>query len=256
MKKIVAYGAGVNSSAMIVRMVAGLYPPDHVIFADTGGERPETLQTVEKMSDWLQSYGLDRVITVRADESLLDNCLRAKRLPSVAYGFKSCSEKYKSRPMKKWIRENLGKREKYELYLGFDAGEQRRVRDSDDERIVNVFPLVVDNIFRDDCVKICADEGLPIAKSSCFFCPSMKKREILDLLEAHPALLDKALEMERNAELSTVKGLGRSFSWQTFIDEQKAQGDLFAAARAGCFDTVFEHSSESLVESPCGCYDG
>ena len=53
-------------------------------------------------------------------------------------------------------------------------------------------------------------------KSSCFFCPSMKKQEILYLKEHYPDLFNRAATLEENAMpyLKTVKGLGRSYSWK------------------------------------------
>ncbi len=55
-----------------------------------------------------------------------------------------------------------------------------------------------------------------VCKSSCFFCPSMKKQEILYLKEHYPDLFNRAATLEENAMpyLKTVKGLGRSYSWK------------------------------------------
>ena len=56
----------------------------------------------------------------------------------------------------------------------------------------------------------------------CFFCPASKKSEIAWLQEHHPDLLERALRIERNAQdkLTSVKGLGRSFSWGSYVDER------------------------------------
>jgi hypothetical protein len=62
--------------------------------------------------------------------------------------------------------------------------------------------------------------GLPVpVKSACYFCPASKKAEITWLREHHPELLERALEIERNAQakLTSVKGLGRSFSWEGYL---------------------------------------
>jgi hypothetical protein len=47
----------------------------------------------------------------------------------------------------------------------------------------------------------------------------MKKHEIVWLQEQHPDLLERALTIERNAQasLTSVKGLGRCFSWQDYL---------------------------------------
>lgn len=58
--------------------------------------------------------------------------------------------------------------------------------------------------------------GLPNpGKSACFFCPASKKHEIRELAKLYPELADRAIAMEDNAALDTVKGLGRSFAWLT-----------------------------------------
>ena len=86
-----------------------------------------------------------------------------------------------------------------------------------------------------------ARAGLPQpGKSACFFCPSSKPREILELSRTHPELLQRALAMEANAELTSVKGLGRSFAWADLVKYSEAQLDLFS----------------HTTEIPCGCFDG
>lgn len=76
-------------------------------------------------------------------------------------------------------------------------------------------------IDRAGCEQIIRDEGLPVPpKSACFFCPASKKAEILWLREHHPELLDRALAIERGAipSLTSVKGLGRSFAWNDYLN--------------------------------------
>jgi hypothetical protein len=75
---------------------------------------------------------------------------------------------------------------------------------------------------REDCERSIREAGLPVPmKSACFFCPASKRQEILWLRERHPDLLQRALAIERNAapNLTSVSGLGRSFSWEQFLDE-------------------------------------
>ena len=55
----------------------------------------------------------------------------------------------------------------------------------------------------------------------------------------HPDLVRRALEMEANAELTAVHGLGRSFAWGKLL----ATEDMFS-----------ERFAE--IETACGCYDG
>lgn len=251
---MVAYGGGVNSSAMLVEMSRRGHRPDAILFADTGGERPETYAAVRKVSDWCVAHGFPAIETVsyvskkRGDETLEGICLRTKSLPSIAFGFKSCSEKYKIRPQDRWLRnwpaaaQAWSEGLKVIKAIGYDAGEVRRAKTRTESKFAFWYPLVEWGIYREDCVEICKSEGLPTAKSSCFFCPSMRKHEVLDLAKTHPDLLKRALDMEANAHLTSVKGLGRSYAWSDLVKNANAQCDLF--------------SYGGEPETPCGCYDG
>jgi hypothetical protein len=94
---------------------------------------------------------------------------------------------------------------------------------------------------RDDCEELCAEEGLTPAKSACFFCPNSKPAEIKKLAREHPELAERAIAMERNAELVTIKGLGRRWSWASLINADRAQFKMF---------------EDAAQDMPCGCYDG
>lgn len=78
-------------------------------------------------------------------------------------------------------------------------------------------------------------------KSACFFCPASKKHEILDLARNHPDLFDRAVQMENEAQLHSIKGLGRSFSWQGLVKADQTELRLF--------EDIWD-------DIPCGCYDG
>jgi len=248
----VAYGGGVNSTAMLVEMRRRDIVPDLILFADTGGELPETYDAIKTVSAWCVSHGFPAVVTVQKTyqgrhETLEENCRRMNMLPSIAYGFKSCSLKHKVEPQDKFCNSFAAFVEHWKSggmvpkFIGYDAGESRRAKIQSDAKYSYRYPLIEWGLFREDCVGICEAEGLPVSKSACFFCPSSKKREVLELSENHPVLFARAIEMERNAELITVKGLGRSWSWSDFVRAEESQQKLFL---------------EDQREIPCGCYDG
>ena len=156
-------------------------------------------------------------------------CLCSHTLPSIAYGHKRCSQKHKIGPQEKFCNQYAPCREvwkrggKINRYIGYDAGEMKRYLHSKkfnetDKKYNNHYPLIEEwGWSRNDCVRVIQMAGLPQpGKSSCFFCPSMKQQEILDLKQHHPALYQRALALEANAMpyLKTVKGLGRNYSWQ------------------------------------------
>jgi hypothetical protein len=86
---VVSYGAGTNSTAMLVGLHERGERPDLILFADTGGERPETYRHRGAVSDWCESVGFPRIVTVAEGQDLETDCLTRGALPGIAYGF-SC----------------------------------------------------------------------------------------------------------------------------------------------------------------------
>lgn len=240
MKQIVSFGGGTNSTAMIVGMVQRNEQIDAIAFSDTGGEKPWTYEYIEILSNWLAFAGFPHIATIKAENrhgTLEQECLNMKTLPSVAYGWKTCSDKWKIAPFKKWLKATGW--EDVTVCVGFDAGESHRAKRGDEikQAYTNRYPLIEWGLDRDGCIEIIKAAGLPLpGKSSCFFCPNSKLGEI----KALPAdLKERAIAIERNSEAHSIKGLGRSFAWEYIIQDHDAQVDLFIER-----------------EMPCGCYDG
>lgn len=201
--------------------------------------------------------------------TLEEECFRSHTLPSIAYGFKKCSLKHKIGTQEKFCNHYPPCVEVWKSgcrvnkYIGYDAGETRRIQhaaaiDEVDKKYEKHYPLYEWGWDRAECVRVIERAGLPKpGKSSCYFCPSMKKKEIQALWENNPELFQRAVDMEHNAadSLTSIKGLGRKWSWESYHDEfieaqelEKAQltfDDLFPEAQGGC-----------LCGAPCGCYDG
>jgi hypothetical protein len=247
---VVAYGGGTNSTALLVGMLERGERPDLILFADTGGEKPWTYTHTATVSDWCESVGFPRIETVRYANkagqliTLYDKCISGKMLPSIAYGFKSCSEKWKRRPQDRYVSQWAPAHAawaaglKVVKLIGYDADEDRRAGIAEDAQYTYRYPLILWGWDRDDCVAAIARAGLPQpGKSACFFCPNSTEAEIRAL---PPELQEKAVAMEDNAELTTIAGLGRRFPWRDVIRSDKAQGR---------FDF-------GTPEMPCGCFDG
>jgi len=253
---VVSYGGGTNSTALLVGLVERGEPVDLILFADTGGERPGTYAFVQLFSGWLEVCGYPTITTIHATragerETLEAECVRIGSLPSLAYGYKKCSAKHKVQPQEKFINNWEPARLAWKSgalvtkLIGFDADEGSRVektqaRPSKKYRVR--FPLVEWNWGREECVEAIDRAGLPQpGKSSCFFCPSMRRREILQLQACHPDLLERALAIEAGAATrGSVRGLGRRWSWSDFLQADNAQQKLFPNA----------------PKPLCGCYDG
>lgn len=233
---VVAYGLGVNSTAMLVEFAHRGICADLILFADTGGEKPETYDYLKVIQPFLHRVGFPDVIVVRYRPktapyvTLEEQCLHTGTLPSLAYGGKSCSLKYKKAPQDKFVmgwapaQDAWRQGKKVVKAIGFDAGpgDCRRIRYQEDDLFEYWYPLHEWGFDRDKCKRIIVEAGLPVPmKSACFYCPASKKHEILWLQEHHPDLLERALHIESNAQdkLTSVKGLGRSYAWESYIKQ-------------------------------------
>jgi hypothetical protein len=250
---VVSYGGGTNSTAMLIGMQERGIPVDLILFADTGSEKPHTYTHVQEVSEWCVAMGYPEIRTVRrtnregAVRSLEADCIDGKMLPSIAYGFKACSLKYKRDPQDKFCNNYPQAKavwadgRRVTKFIGYDADEERRATIRDDDKYTYCYPLIEWGWGRDECIQAIDNAGLSRpGKSACFFCPSSKPKEIIHLGKDYPDLLERALTMESNAELTHVKGLGRNFAWRDLIRADRAQMDMF----------------RTPIEIDCGCYDG
>lgn len=273
---VVSFGGGTNSAAMIIGMYENNIPIDLILFADPGGEQPHTYEFIATFNAWLKERSLPEIVPVwKKDKdgnrlTLERESLQSGTLPSIAYGFKKCSLKHKIGPQEIYCNNHPGCKAAWEAgervhkFIGYDAGETRRVEhaapaDAANKKYIMHYPLYEWRWTRADCIKVIQKAGLPLpGKSSCFFCPSMKKKEIVELWEKYPELFQRAVEMEHAAAptLKTVKGLGRDWSWEEFQRQYLEQKE-WEAAQINLFDMLFPDSPGGCIcGAPCGCYDG
>lgn len=157
------YGAGVNSTAMLVEAHRRGEPVDVIFFSYTGSEHPgaywedeagrATGYLPEQMDPWLVAHGMPRVTVVRwvrkrndprtlpllGDQRgrflpLHEWCEKLSQVPSKAFGknFDGCSSKWKRQVIDTavaehpLVRERWARGEKVERWLGFDVDEPGR----------------------------------------------------------------------------------------------------------------------------------
>lgn len=223
------FGAGVDSTAMIVALRAAGITPDILTLADTGAEKPETLRHVDAMNRVLATWGwpqIDIVKKVPMESTgyvdLYGNCFKNETLPSLAFGLKSCSIKWKQDPQDQFLKgakRGPNARDPHPVWLeaqetgqrivkliGYDCGKADLRRSKNlkpsDEDFDYIYPLQIIRWARRDCVRaitqMLGEELVPI-KSACFFCPASKQWELYWLAANHPELMERALLLERNA---------------------------------------------------------
>lgn len=266
--RVVSYGGGLNTAALLAEAVQRDIPIDLITMADPGSEWQHTIRfRDDHMNPFLERHGYPTVTvcthTVGKYRTLEEDCLDKRMLPSRAYGFKSCSVEYKIRVQNRYIatlpvaRDLWARGEQIERWVGYHYLEQHRananVHVEHAERYAPRYPLIEWKMGPAENVETLRRAGLPVpGKSSCTFCPSMKPWEVLKLKREEPEALARALAMEaRAAERNrVVKGLGRNWSWAELVAYDDAQCDLFVAKEE------LERRFMDPGDMPCGCYDG
>lgn len=244
---VVAYGMGVDSTAMLIGLERRGIRPDLILFADTGGEKPDTYLYAPIIRQWLREVDFPDLQVVRyvppiaPYDTLYGNCWSNSTLPSLAFRKKGCSVKWKRVPQDRRVAQwrpaqdcwDAGSRVR--KLIGFEAGEERRRYGDrgDDPQYAYWYPLMDWELNREACQRLIADAGLQVpVKSACFFCPACKKRELVELAADDPDLHACALALEcryrsgrhfRGDDPSKVQGLGIRYTW---ADHARQSGRL------------------------------
>ncbi len=228
---VVAYGLGVDSTALLVGLHALGDRPDLILFADTGNEKQETYDYLPVMNAWLKRVGLPEVIVVRRTvkdfkhwppyHGLGENCLTNGTLPSLAFGFKSCSLKWKVWPQDKYCstwppavrswRAGVQVRK----MIGYDAGpaDMRRhsaAKFAEDHRYAYEYPLIQWGWDREKCKQAIREAGLPVPpKSACYFCPATQPEELHEFKKLYLRYI-VVMEARAAPRLEKIQGLWRN----------------------------------------------
>lgn len=237
---VASCGLGVNSIAGIMEASDQGIVFDEILFANTGrgkrlGEREVTYEYLYKwFNPWLISHGQPKLKMLHSYNkdgeliTLYEECMKLYTLPSIVFGFKTCSQRFKAQPQEKFLNNTdtanttWGNNDKVIKWIFYDADEPGRAKDYSDQFYSVRYFLIEINWGRYECEEKIKKSGLPLPpKSSCKFCPSMKPYQIIDLYETERDGFYEAITLERNAinggRLNEVKGLGRSFSWWDLI---------------------------------------
>lgn len=214
--KIISLGWGVQSFALAAMSALGVLPPvDVAVHADTGHERAETYAFAEKWTPWLEERGV-RVVTVRPSPHLTDivNGNRFVTPPFFTSGpqgsgmlYRTCTDRWKIRPMQKWQREELERRGLkksagiIEKWIGITFDEAKRAKPSRIKYITNVYPFI--EVFdspwtRRKVIEWLTENGLEIPpKSSCIICPFHDRATWREIQLSSNGDWERALEVDR-----------------------------------------------------------
>lgn len=257
----VSYGGGNNSWAGLLELADRGYKPNFIGMADTKGEKPKTYSHLYEVAmPWVKkTWGMEIAIVKKLYrgewEGLEGQCLRHNQMPSLAYGHRSCSQKYKHEMLERALAAAMraaGVSHAVKAIF-YHAMEQYRVGRAPLEKEIKAglretywYPLIEWNIRGEDCAAIGKRHGLPMpGKSACFFCPATKPSEVMAMRDNAPELLTRALEIERRAQTTnrTKRGLGgANHLWADWLKMDAEQLRLLPDINP--------------VDIPCGCFDG
>lgn len=223
-----AWGVGVDSTAGIIEMHSRGIQIDMVLTADMP-ERAETLRFRDVFIRWMQERDIPvEIVRYQPQKfknypryaSLLENCLTNGTLPSIAFGFSSCSAKWKAAPQNAWMNtwepavSSWAQGVKVIKNIGYDNGprDSQRYAHAEgygDDKYEYRYPLREWQWDRQRCDdRIFEELGVRAVKSSCFFCTAMKMHEVESLNPTELRLI-VLLEARAAPRLTTTEGLWR-----------------------------------------------
>jgi len=240
-KHILSFGGGVNTVALMIVLVKEGYPLDEVVFADTGGEAPETYEYLKTVEAYLEEHKIPfKVVSKRiSTRDLFGTCWHRDVIPSVMWRW--CTRDFKVKPIHAYYKSlNVDVNQ----YMGIAFDEIDRMKDSREAFVTNLYPLIDLRMTRADCVEVIERADLPMpVKSGCYFCPFNSMGRWRWLREKHPDLFEKAVSLEENS---------KHFPSQRLTDQVYRERAVITLRELG----VLLEAGDSLplkdIESPCG----
>lgn len=197
MVKVLSYGAGTQTFAMLCLIEAGLIEkPDLIIFADTQNELKETYQHIGEIAIPIMNE-LNIKFVVVSHGNLYKDSILAKKTPKPPI----CTDHYKIREINKYLRKTYPN-EIYEVWIGYTTDEQERFLKSKSQQKykVNRFPLLELDLSRQNCIDFIIKCGYPVPpKSGCFFCPWQSTIKWIRMKRDNPIMYQAALNLEINS---------------------------------------------------------
>jgi|TARA_Y100000034_G_scaffold96945_1_gene118248 hypothetical protein len=258
--KIISLGLGVQSTAMYLMSSLGqIDRADHAIFADPGGEHPDTYKNLDTLKNW--SLKNDGISTHTSnDKNLLKDLIKGEKSTGQRFAGipafspfnrgmvrRQCTAEYKIKPVMKKIRELHGLK-KYqrnkptEMWLGISLDEIQRMKESLIHNIKYVYPLIEKRFTRKDCINFYKQINFPVPpKSTCVFCPYHGNRDWKRLKQESKNEWDIAVKVDKAIRKNLIdRGLdGELFLHRSMkpLEEaylQEDQEELFMCEEGYC----------------------
>lgn len=223
--RLFSFGGGVQSVAAMVLSAQGKLPYTHFIFADVGrdSENPDTLHYIDNVvKEYAERHGLHYIETKwerTEDRAQTLHAALVEDRNDIAIPFhmkgsgpawRNCTTYWKVKVIDRWAKANGATlKQRIPIGIGISTDEAHRMRTDDPKRdryTIKEYPLIDLGLRRGDCVDIIEGAGLKIPpKSSCWFCPYKVDRDWAELRRKHPALFDKAIDLEETIQAKRAK---------------------------------------------------
>ena len=214
--RIVAYGGGVNTVALLVLAAQGEIDYQTFVFSNVGddSESPGTLDyTRDIAAPYAREHGLELIETWRVTrdgtrETIYERINRADT-KSIVIPFRGsngaplardCTADFKVAVVGKWLKNHgASPRNKATVAMGIATEEVHRANpDKAAPYEILTYPLLERRMRRDDCMQVIREAGLPVPpKSACWFCPFTKPRQWADMQRRNPRQFHRAAELEQ-----------------------------------------------------------
>ena len=205
--KIISYGGGVQSTAMLVLANQGVIEGvDAALFSNVGddSEHPATLEYVRDVAT-ARSHVPVHTLT-HAKRTLMEDLQRESRAINIpvrmangAPGNRNCTHTYKVKVIGKWLKANgASKDNPATVCIGISTDEIHRVNRKRAEPYENpVYPLIDLGLDRSACLEVIKNHGWPVpGKSSCYFCPFHRDQQWAEMRRDEPELFSKSVALE------------------------------------------------------------
>lgn len=220
--RVLCFGGGVQSTALLLMACEGRLRLDHAIYADTGDDPESVHRVVARARELCGSSGIgfDEVSAGhlmgdmgRSGVNKIPAWVATKDGKGSMPLRRVCTEDYKIIPIRRKVRELLGMpfrgRPRKGLLatkiLGISTDEMGRMRRSMHAWYRLEYPLIEMGMSRQDCLAYLEGAGWgDVARSTCVFCPF---HTMEDWRRVWPAHRERIVEMERLVQSSPgIKG--------------------------------------------------
>ena len=196
MRQVCNLGGGVASTAMFLMALHGDIDAkvDAAIWADTGWEPRSTHETIHKLTEYANKFGVS-VYTVKATlgngdirNAMLDPNSQNGQMPmftrnkqgKVMMLHRFCTNEFKVYPIRRLLRSEFKASHDNPVctWLGYTVEEVKRIKESDVKYQILRHPLAENRIYRYDCLEYLKNVGFEfVQRSACVGCPYRKDDE-------------------------------------------------------------------------------